>query len=141
MPMCRFLKELYLTGFTLGFRVSGSSWWPSMNAGKGVASVGVIEGFILMSIEMWIEMYSGTRFLLSAGKLGIGVAFLALYYANYYILVTRGIGIKFEHEFDNLEMTRKFRLIAGFVVAVLATTVLFAWSVSVYHHFFHIIPT
>jgi ABC-type transport system involved in cytochrome c biogenesis permease subunit len=111
-----------------------------MNAGKGVAGVTVIEGFILMSIEVWIEMYFGTRFLLSASKWAIGIAFLALYYSNYYVLVSRGHGITFEREFTTLEKSRKVLLVASFVVLVLATIAVMIFSVSAYHRFFHIIP-
>jgi hypothetical protein len=138
--MLRFLKELYLTAFTFGFRVSGSSWSPIMNTSKGVGSISIIEGFILMSIESWIEMYFGTRFMLSISKWAIGIAFLILYYANYHVLVTRGHGLEFEREFSNLDKSKKNVLLASYVVLLLVTIAFMAASVSAYHHHFHIIP-
>lgn len=138
--MFRFFKEIYLTGFTLGFRSGGGSWTPRINAGKGVVGVTLIEWAILIGIVGWIEMYFGTRFLLSAGKWAVGITFLALYYANYHILITRGHGITFEREFPHLKKSRKVLLMAAFAMLLLATIAFMACSVSAYHRFFHIIP-
>jgi hypothetical protein len=138
--MFRFLKELYLTGFTLGFRVSGSSWSPAMNASKGVGGVSVIEWIILVVIAMWIELHFGTKFFFTTGKWAVRIACLALYLINYYVLVIRGHGIEFEREFSNLEKSRKNLLLVSCAVLLLATIAFMAFSVSAYHHFFHIIP-
>jgi hypothetical protein len=74
----RFFKEIYLTGFTLGFRVSGSSWSSGMNAGKGVAGVTLIEAAILMGIEGWTEMLVGTRFSFNSSPWPLRIAAVAL---------------------------------------------------------------
>lgn len=138
--MFRFLKELYLTVFALGFKSGSSSWSPRINAGKGVFGIAVIEGLILTSAVAWIEMSFETRFLLNTGKWTMGVVFVVLYYGNYYFLVTRGYGIRFEREFSRLEQTRKSVLIVGFILLLLITIALFYFSITDYQQFFHIIP-
>jgi hypothetical protein len=138
--MFRFFKELYLTGFTLGFRVSGSSWWPSMNAGKGVLGFAVIEWIMLVVIAVWIDIYLGTKFFFGVDRWTIRIVCVALYFANYYVLVARGHGIKFEREFPHLEKSRKNLLLVSCAVLLLATVAFLIFSVSAYHRFFHIIP-
>lgn len=145
MVMIRFFKELYLTGFTLGFRFRIGPGWGSgmaanMNAGKGVAFIALIEGVILMQVAAWIEIDLGTRFLFTTDKWADGIAFLALYFANYYALVTCGHGITFEREFNKLNKSRKILLLASFAGMMMLTLIFVIYSVSVYHHFFHIIP-
>ena len=138
--MFRFFKELYLTAFVLGFRVSGSSWTPGLNAGKGVAGVTLIEALILMGIEEWIEILVGTRFSFNSSPWALRIASLVLYFVNYYILVTRSHGIKFEGEFNNLKKSRKAILLVSCVVMILAAITVIICSVSAYHRFFHILP-
>jgi hypothetical protein len=138
--MFRFFKELYLAGFTLGFRVSGSSWSPAMNASKGVGGVSVIEIVILMGIAAWIEIHLGSKVFFTAGKWAVRIACLAIYLINYYVLVTRGHGITFGSEFNHLKKSRKNLLLASCGIMVLATIAFMIFSVSAYHRFFHIIP-
>ena len=138
--MLLLLKEIYFTAFTLGFRISGSSWSPVMNASKGVGGVSIFEAFILMSIGSWIEMYLGERVLLSVGKWVVGAAFLFLYCMNYYFLVIRGYGINFERKFSKLENARRRILLVSCAMLLFAIIALMLASVSVYHRHFHIIP-
>src|ERR1035437_9100673 len=105
--MFRFFKELYLTGFTISFRLGGGSWTPRINAWKGVTGVTLIEGAILMGIASWIEMLVGTKLFFNVGPWAIRIAAVALFFANDYVLVTRGHGIRYEHGFNNLEKSRK----------------------------------
>ena len=111
-----------------------------MNAGKGVLGVTVIETVILMCIAGWIEMFVGTRFSFHSEPWTIRIACVALYFANYYVLVSRGHGITFEREFTHLEKSRKVLLLASCGIMVLATIAVMIYSVSAYHRFFHIIP-
>jgi hypothetical protein len=138
--MFRFLKELYLTGFTLGFKFAHERWTPLINLGKGVAGVTLFEAFIFMEIAVWIAIYFGMKSFFDADKWTIGAIFMALCAANHYILVIRGHGIKFEREFSNLEKSKKSRLLASCAVLMLANFVFFIYSVSAYHRFFHIVP-
>jgi len=138
--MFRFLKEIYLTGFTLGFKFACERWTPLINLGKGVTAVALFEAFILMGIAGWIDVYLGSRTFLSASKMAVGIAFLVLCAANHYILVIRGHGIKFERDFSNLEKSRKIRLLVTCALLMLANFAFFIYSVSAYQRFFHIIP-
>jgi hypothetical protein len=140
MLILRFFKELYLVGFTLGFRASSSSWTPGLNAGKGVAGVTIIQVLIFMAIEGWIEMLVGTRLSFDTSPWAIRIAALALYLANYYVLVTRGYGIKFEREFDSLKKPRRVFLLVSCVLMILAAITVTICSVSAYHRVFHIVP-
>jgi len=148
LDMIQFLKELYLTVFALGYKSGIAGGWQRMNRrfgiimdiGKGVLLVWLIEFFILKGIESYIEIRVGTKFSFDSSLWAkIAISF-AIYYANYYVLVTRGHGIKFESEFNNLKKTRKVLLVVSFVVLLLATIALTVCSVSDYQHSFHIIP-
>jgi len=106
--------------------------------GKGIGGVVLIEGVILIVTASWVEIYCGTRFLLNQSKAIVWIAFLVLAVPNYYFLVSRGYGIKFEREFSNLEKSRKRRLIANccaFLLVLLGSTI---YSIYTYQHFFHI---
>jgi len=138
--MFQFFKELYLTAFTIFFKVGGADWTPGINAGKGVASVALIESAFLIGIVLWIDVLVGTKSLFDIPKWAAVIAFLALCAANHYPLVARGHGITFEREFNHLKKTRKILLMASCVVIILAAIAFFIYSVSVYHRFFHIIP-
>jgi hypothetical protein len=138
--MFRYFKELYLTWFILGFRVSVNSWSSGMNAGKGVLGVTLISGAIIMGGELWIELLVGTRFSFHTNPWTIRIAALALYFVNYYVLVTRNYGIKFEREFTHLQKSRKVLLHVSCAVLLLSIIAFIIYSVSVYQHLFHIIP-
>jgi hypothetical protein len=139
----QFLKELYLTAFTLGFRFRapkrfGGGWGPIVDAGKGVAGVCLIAFFILMGIESYIEIHVGTRFSFNSNPWATRIAVLVLYLVNYYVLVTCGHGIKFEHEFTHLKKSRKVLLVTSCAVLLLATIAFFDYSSSAYQRFFHL---
>ena len=148
--MIRFFKELYLTIFTLGYKSGIAGGWQRMNRrfgiimdiGKGVFLVTIIEFFILEGIKSYVEIHLGTRFsfLDSIQWVGAVVIAYALYLPNYYILVTRGHGIKFEREFNNLKKSRKILLVASFAILLLASIVFTVYSDSANRHFFHIVP-
>lgn len=140
MLMFRFFKEVYLTGFTLGFRSGGSSWTYRINASKGAVGVALVEWVILIGVEAWIEILIGVRSHLDYFRWAVMIALFTLWFANYYVLVIRGHGTKFEREFSDLDKSRKTLLIIGFVAVLVAAIAFFYLSVSTYHHFFHIIP-
>jgi hypothetical protein len=132
--MIRFVKELYLTAFTLLYRFPGGS--ADIKNGQAVAFIALIEWLILFNIELWIEMLTGTRFLISSSRLAITIYFLALCFANRRVLIARGYGIKFEREeFNNLNKSRKFFLVAGCMVLLLATILFSIYTVPAHRHF------
>jgi len=136
----QFLNELYLTCFTLFFRVGIYRWPLHVEFSKAAALVTLIEWFILLEIASWIDICLGTRFLLNVGKWVAVTAFLALCFPNYYVLVIRGHGVRFEREFNKLEKSRKNLLVASFIMMMLAVIAFFIYTKSTYQSFFHIIP-
>jgi hypothetical protein len=145
MLMIRFLKELYLTGFTLGFRARmpeklGGGWGPVIDAGKGVAVLSLIGLINLTNIEYWFDICIGTRFTFDSNRWEQGAVFAAAFIANYYILVARGYGIRFEREFKNLKKSRKVLLVVSCAVLLLADIMFSIYSDSTYRRFFHIVP-
>lgn len=146
--MLRFLKDLYLTVFTLGYKagIAGNwerlnpKWGPSVDAGKGVFLIWIIAFFILMGIKDWVEICVGTKFSFDS-SLWVKVAIsFALYLPNYYILVIRGHGITFERKFNDIEKSRKILLVVSFAMLLLVTVAFSIYSISAYQHFFQIIP-
>jgi hypothetical protein len=139
--MIRFFKELYLAEFTSFYKASSNSWKPIINAAKGAAGVTLFECINLIGVVAWIEIFVGKRFLLpNLHQLDIWIAVFALYFWNYYILVTRGHGIRFEREFDNLKKSKRTFLRVSCYLMEFATAVFFLCSIYAYHRFFHIIP-
>ena len=140
--MFRFFKELYLTVFTLGFRFRapqrfGGGWGPIIDAGKGVLAVWLIAFLILKGIESYIEIHIGTRFSFDS-SLWEMASVLALYYSNYYVLVSCDHGIKFEREFTHLKKSRKVLLVTSCAVLLLVTIAFSLYARSAYQHFFHL---
>jgi hypothetical protein len=141
--MFRFFKELYLTMFTVGFRLRapqrfGGGWGPIIDAGKGVLVVSLIAFLILKGIKSNIEILVGKKFSFDSSPWELA-AVLALYYVNYYVLITRGHGIKFEREFTHLKQSRKVLLLASCGVLLLAAIAFsdysrFAYFRFVYHN-------
>lgn len=146
--MIRFLKELYLAEFTAFFKAWSnsrwsSSWKPSLSlkAGIGVAGVSLLIALTLIGISMWIEIIMGKRVIVPhISKLTVWIASLVVYLANYYALVIRGHGIRFEREFNNLEKSKQIFWRVGCWVMELATLIFFIYSGYAYQHFFHIVP-
>ena len=144
--MIRFLKDLYLTSFTLGYKSGIAGGWQRVNRrfgvkmdqGKGVLLVSLIELFLLKGIESCIEIRSGSRLSFDSSLGPIVVISFAIYCANYYVLIVRGHGVRFKHDFKSLERSRKVILVVGFAVLLLATIAFCIYSDSAYRRFFHI---
>lgn len=126
--MIKFLKELYLTAYTLGYRSPGKAGgWQRLNRqvgiimdqGKGVLLVSMILIFIFLGIMNFIEIRIGRKFSVDSTLNG-ALLVLADYYVNLYILITRGHGIRFEQEFNQLRKTRRVLLVTTCVVLMLA---------------------
>ena len=139
--MIRFFKEIYLTAFTIGFKLRappqlGGGWGPTIDAGKGVGVVWFIEFCFLMGGRDYIEVLNKVRYSFDS-SLWVKVAMIfALYIPNYYILVTRGHGIEFERGFTHLKKSRKIVLIACFSLLVLTAIAFLNYSRSANHLFF-----
>jgi hypothetical protein len=139
--MFQFFKELYLTWFTIGFRFRappqlGGGWGPIMDAGKGVLFVCLMGFFILKGIESYIEIHVGTRFIFDSSLWERAAIILSFYLTNYYVLVIRSYGIKFERVFTHLQKSRKVLLIVTSLVLLLAIIAFCIYSDFVYRRHF-----
>jgi hypothetical protein len=107
-----------------------------MDAGRGVFIISIIMSVILLNIDLWTEIFVGTRF--SFGRLMITAIGSAVFFINFYFLVMRAHGLKYEREFTHLEKSRKTILQVSWTVIVLATIAFSIYSFSAYQHFFHL---
>jgi hypothetical protein len=123
--MYTLVKELYLFAFAMLFRAGGADWSPRNNAARSVVVIALIQGFIILGIESWIEILSKTRLDLLYPDFGwvIWVVFACLLSCNYYILVIMGHGTAYERRYDNLDKNKKRRMqvccIAGILISLL----------------------
>jgi hypothetical protein len=131
--MIRFIKEVYLTGFTIMFKISRAREI-KYKAGSAIAVVALVESFALMGIQWHVEILLNRRFLLP--KPAVAAAFVALALINIYILFVRGHGLKFAEEFKSLAKSRRVILATTFVIVSVATIVFGVWSAVAYRHFF-----
>jgi hypothetical protein len=106
--MIQFLKELYLTGYVFFYRASSRSWSHAYNVGKGIAGVSLFVSLILLGINGWIEILVGKQFFIPhVSRLDGWVEAFVTFLANYYILVVRSHGIRFEKDFNNLKKSKQ----------------------------------
>ena len=130
--MFRYIKEIYLTAFTVFFRAGGADWTSGINAGKGVTGVALIESAFLLGAASWIDVFVGTKSLLDIPRWAAIVTFVALCAANHYVLVVCHHGIVFEREFTHLSKSRKFLLVASCLLMML-TAIAFCISAASAH--------
>jgi hypothetical protein len=125
--MIRFLKEVYLTAFTLLYRLRPSQK-DSTRVGRALAGITLIEWFVLVGISSCIEMFAGAKNLFYFSKVVIVIAIFALYFVNQYVLATRGHGIRFEREFDKLKKTKRTLLMGSCAVLLVTAMAFFIYA-------------
>jgi hypothetical protein len=132
--MIRFLKEIYLTGFTIVFKLSRAKKI-TYKVGGAAAILTLVECFNLSNILSWIDIFSGKELLPRFSEPEVLLAFFTLGFLNIYVLFIRGHGIKFECEFDNFKQSRKILLVTSCVVLLLATIAFSIYSTLAYRRF------
>lgn len=114
----RFIKELYLSIFVLAFRLGAGQWPKEFNADahKGVVVVALVQQMLGLAI-VWsvpaIDVFSS--------KLAVGAFYFILLFINYYVLIVRGSGVKFEKEFDHFPKWKRIALLSEAAIAILAS--------------------
>jgi hypothetical protein len=132
--MIHFIKDVYITGYTILFRFSRSK--DAVNkAGLAVAMVTLIEGVNLINISSCIEVLAGGKLFPRFSELAMVVAFFVLFFMNQYVLYTRGYGVRFEREFDHLKQPRKTLLVTSCILVLLATIAFSIYSTLAYRRF------
>jgi hypothetical protein len=128
----QFIKEIYLTGFAIIFRHARVKQ-VGYKAGSAITIIALIEGFIVIGILANLEIFFGGKVFLS--KPQIVVIYFTLVLLNLYILLIRGHGIKFAHNFDNLKKTRKTSLIVSCFFIAVSATMFFIYSAISFRHY------
>lgn len=133
--MIRFVKQLYLTGFAVIFRLSRSKDVDN-RAGGAIGLITLIEWFILIGILFYVQILVGSKFVFA--KPVVIISFIALLFVNLYFLAVRRHGIKFEREFDSLEKPRRIALVVSCAVVAVASIVFVIHSGIAFSHFLRI---
>jgi hypothetical protein len=138
-PIFQFLKELYLAEFASFFRTNrkwcASAGW---SAGSGAAGVTFFMCLNFIAMTAWIAILGGSR-LANFPKWEIWIASFVIYLMNYYILVIRGQGIKFEREFIHFKKSKQTFLRTSCWMMEITSAAFVVCSIFAYHRFFHII--
>lgn len=132
----RYIKEIYLTGFAVLFRLRPNQR-ASTRAGRAISALTIILWIAFWALLCLIEMLSGKRFLTQVGKLEIVGAWFAFYLINLQILYVRGYGVRFEREFDKMDNPAKRLLIWRFIVFVLALVTFSILLFIAHDHYIH----
>jgi hypothetical protein len=132
--MIRFLKEIYLTGFTLLFRLSRSKDI-GYKVGGVCAVLMLVEWFNLVNISTWINMTAGKQVVPNFSGPELWVGIIVLFWINVVVLYSCRYGINFEREFDKLEKSRKILLKTSCAVILLATIIFSIYTTKAYHRF------
>jgi hypothetical protein len=114
------MKEIYLTGFAIIFRLSRARDI-AYKAGGAVAAITVVEWFVIEGLRGYIDIFLNKATIFS--KSVVLIAFFALFFMNGYVLFFRGHGIKFAHEFGSLKTPRKVLLVSSCAVFSVAAIV------------------
>jgi hypothetical protein len=130
--MIRFLKEIYLTAFTIVFRLSRSRD-VSYKAGGAVCVITLIEWFFLEGLRGYVDIILHKNIIFS--KFQVIIAFLLLFFLNGYFLFFCGYGINFNKEFDTLKKSRKSFLVVSFLILSVAAVVFGICSAIAHRHF------
>lgn len=133
--MIRFAINIYLTAFTMCFRAGGSAWSSNINIWKGVTGVALIESAFVLGTAASVSVFFDKNVLPNMSKLAVIISFLFLCATNYYLLVLRGDGIRFEREFDNHEKSMRLLLQASCVAVILGAMAFFVYSGIAYRRF------
>jgi hypothetical protein len=128
----RLIKELYLTAFTIFFRISG--WSPKTNRGCSAAVITLIESVILMGIASLLDDLFGTTILVDVPKWKIYSFFFALGAVNCYVLIFRRHGIKFEHDFTHFEKSKKIFLVTSCLIIILTAVILSFYAITIHRN-------
>jgi H+/Cl- antiporter ClcA len=133
--MIRFLKEVYLTGFAIIFKISREKD-VGFRIGIAIGPVAFVESLFLIGISDCIQMFLNKRILFSNSQAAI--AFFILFFVNMYFLWLRGYGVKFADKFDGLKKSRRILLVTSCAVILVATIIFLIYSAIAYRHFFGI---
>jgi hypothetical protein len=126
----RIIKNIYLTVYTLFFRVAGDSWTPAINACKAIVGVTLIQWALLVVISAWAQWWWGVKLLLGFNTWIINVLLFSSFGLNYYFLVGRGHGEEYGRELASLDKRqRRWR----YAVGITATAIIMGFLIASFY--------
>lgn len=130
---------LYKSLFVLFYQIGAGQWPSALDADvhKGVIGVTLFEAIIALSIGNLFEVELQRRATVSHWL--IWLFFGGILWLNYFILVSRRVGIDFLPEFHGYSERRRRLIYAMASVSVIAVGFLFYYSVQAVHRV--ILPT
>lgn len=132
------IKDIYYSVFSVFFRASSSDWSESMNCWRGVLGVTLVEWALIMLFNIWFQYFTQVNLLFQVGKIGFNVLLVLSFCLNYYILVTRGTGVEFQHGLSALNAAQRRRsVITGSVFTGVAIGLLLFSFYLAKPHFGH----
>src|SRR5438876_11170190 len=106
------IREVYLSVFVLFFRIGQNSWSYTSNVAKAVAGVTWLHLMLLIGLIAWLYFFRGDKLLLAIPRPAFYILFGILTLLNYYTLVTREAGTRFEAQFRTFGHRHRFLLFA-----------------------------
>lgn len=94
---------------------------------KALLGVTVLQGFILMSITLWLEMHAAVPLLRDAGKVSIWLGGLGLVLANHWLFMRHGRAKNIVEACSRHPTgARRIRMAAAYAAVLLVLAILFA---------------
>ena len=115
----KWFTDIYLSVFVLFFRIGQNSWSPMTNTAKAVGGVTWLQFTFLVGLIAWLYYFTGDRLLLSMSRPTGYILFGIIYLLNYYLLVTRHAGTRFELDFRVFAYRRRFTLLTASIALVI----------------------
>jgi hypothetical protein len=128
----RFFKEIYLTAFTVLFRLN--AWGPQTARGASVALIALIESGVLLGIDLLVDDFSGRTLLPTIPKWAFVVIYLVIAVLNFHLLVFRRHGVEFEREFSHFKTGKKIQLVLASMAVMLAAIAFFIYAANIHRN-------
>jgi hypothetical protein len=136
----RILKDLYLSIFAVFFR-TGPGLWPrrfSPADHQGILAVLFVQTIVVGLIYAWMGVLFEQR--LALNRWVFWPLSICGYALNYYILVRKGVGLKFVRRFDEFPRSKRIAL-RFWVAAVFAVLLALVFvTADIYHRAVGIAP-
>jgi hypothetical protein len=101
------IKKVYLSVFDIFYSSASSEWSESLNSWKGVLGVTLVEWALINIVNIWALFFVRINISGLFGTIGFDFLLVLSFCLNYFALVTRGVGIRYEHELGILEASQR----------------------------------
>ena len=127
---------IYQMLFAFFYKLGSGQWPAELNADahKGVVGVSLLEAIFALSISNIIQANTGHR--ITVAHVWLWAFFLGVVGLNYYLLVSLRLGIEFIPKLEHYPKPKRACLYGLASGLLLMTTILFLYSVKIFHHAF-----